>query len=410
MNSLFSTFILVFFLLFPPICLAASPVLVRPVTENIGANISTIIIQSSNTGRGYLTLLAGNDANCGSGSQVKAHKDNIGATAPYNGSIDLTADIPSRYTVRNLAQNTDYTICFTSESNTDQNLQEAPASANFRTKASTVFAAPEWTPVGSTGPSTSGVDYTSLAVAPDGTIYIAYRDRVNNYRLAVKKYSGTGWVPVGGLVITAETAKIESISLAFAPDGTPHVAFRENNGGPMKVMKFTKNSTGTETWIQVGTPGPSSASGTNYTSFAIDTDGVPLVSYQDHPGTVAGVAKVMKFIDNSWQPVGTKPVSAQVASYTSLAIAPDGTIYVAYADAAISGKATLMKSTGEDWSVVAPLTTNANPGLAQFFISLTTAPDGTPYMAYTDAAHNGRISVVKFDKNKEISFSKRIDF
>ena len=26
----------------------------------------------------------------------------------------------------------------------------------------------------------------------------------------------------------------------------------------MKVMKFTKNSTGTETWIQVGTPGPSS--------------------------------------------------------------------------------------------------------------------------------------------------------
>ena len=83
-----------------------------------------------------------------------------------------------------------------------------------------------WELVGSAGFSAGLPFYASLAFAPDGTPYVAYtRTERNGHKATVMKYSGGAWVVVGGAGFSAGTA--HSYSLAFAPDGTPYVAYRD---------------------------------------------------------------------------------------------------------------------------------------------------------------------------------------
>ena len=137
--------------------------------------MATLVLQSGGTGTGYFTLLHGSGAACGTGVQVKAGQDSSGAMAPYHGSLPLLADTPGRYTVRNLAQGTAYTVCFTADCPSSQNLNPDPAMANLTTTAAVTLANPAWGVVGSAGFSAGQADYTSLAFAPDGTPSVAYR-------------------------------------------------------------------------------------------------------------------------------------------------------------------------------------------------------------------------------------------
>ena len=106
-----------------------------PATENVRDYLATLILQAGSTGTGYFTLLAGSGTACGTGTQVKAGQSSAGVVAPQYGSLSLTAGIPARYTVSTLQVNSAYTICFTADTPTDQNLQAAPATASFTTTA-----------------------------------------------------------------------------------------------------------------------------------------------------------------------------------------------------------------------------------------------------------------------------------
>ena len=130
---------------------SAAPALTTPTTENLGANQVTLVLQSSDTGSGYFTLLLGSGAASGTGTQVKAGQDSTGATAPYQGSLSLTANTAGRYTVRNLTENTSYTVCFTADSPSGANMQATPVTASFTTAAATAFSTPGWGVVGSAG-------------------------------------------------------------------------------------------------------------------------------------------------------------------------------------------------------------------------------------------------------------------
>ncbi|MEA4926978.1 MAG: hypothetical protein VB084_16960 [Syntrophomonadaceae bacterium] len=185
-------------------------------------------------------------------------------------------------------------------------------------------AAPEWTAVGGPGFSAGWVFCTSLAIAGDGTLYVAYKDGSN--KATVMKYSGdiAGWELVGNAGFSDGTT--DYISLALA-GGTPYVAYQDMFiGNKVTVMKYSGS-----VWEAVYTPGFSTGRA-NDVSLAIDGDGNPYVAYGD--GSPGFKATVMKYSgdDTGWEAVGSPRFSAGYAAYISLAIGSGGTLYVAYQD------------------------------------------------------------------------------
>ena len=66
--------------------------------------------------------------------------------------------------------------------------------------------------------------YTSLAFAPDGTPYVAYQDGDNSGKATVMRYDGSAWESWGAPGFPP--VRPTNTSLVFAPDGTPYVAYR----------------------------------------------------------------------------------------------------------------------------------------------------------------------------------------
>jgi len=99
----------------------------------------------------------------------------------------------------------------------------------------------------------------------------------------------------------------------------------------------------------------------------------------------------VKFIE--WVYVGTQGFSADRANNTSLAYAPDGTPYVLFTDWANSMKATVMKYDGASWvNVGTPgFTTGTAGGKIAF------GPDGLPYVAYQDGGNSKKATVMKYN-------------
>ena len=238
-----------------------------------------------------------------------------------------------------------------------------------------------WETVGSAGFSAGTASFTSLALAADGTPYVAYRDGANRSKATVMKFNGSSWVTVGSAGFSAGSAS--TTSLALAADGTPYVAYEDYaNSNKATVMKFNGSS-----WVNVGNAGFSAGSVVSI-SLVIAVDGTPYVAYGGDSG-----ATVKKFDGSLWVNVGNPDFSARQAYYTSLALAADGTPYVAYQDVGNSSKATVMKFNGSLWETV------GNAGFSADVVydtSLALVADGTPYVAYEDSANSLKATVMKY--------------
>jgi len=384
MKPMFSVITVLLAVMVTSECFAA-PTLTAPSTTNVGANMVTLVLKSSGAGTGYFTLLYGNNANCGDGSQVKAGQTGSGSAAPHFGSLMLTADTDGYYTVRNLFQSTDYTACFTADSPSGSNLNPGPIAANLTTSTAPSLTNLDWSDVGSAGFS-AGTSYsTSLAFAPDGTPYVGYGDGSHGGKATVMKHSSGTWSVVGSAGFSAGAAS--STSLAFAPDGTPYVAYGgdDNNSSKATVMKYIAGA-----WSVVGTSGFSAGTAT-YTSLAIAPDGTPHLAYSDY--SYGYKTTVMKFSGGIWTNVGALGFSAGDAYFTSLSFAPDGTPYVAYLDGVNGYKATVMKYSAGAWSAVGSAGFSAD---VVANTSLSFAPDGTPHLAYSDYSYGGKTTVKKY--------------
>jgi hypothetical protein len=385
---MFTAISLILAMMVTSICCAA-PILATPATSAVGSNLATLVLRSSETGTGYFTLLPGVNASCGTGTQVKAGQTDSGAAAPYFGSLPLTADMDAHYTVRNLTRSTDYTACFTADSPSGFNLNAVPVKSAFTTSAVTVLTNPGWNLAGIAGFSDGASYFTSLAFAPDGTPHVAYQDWGNDGKATVKKFQiAGGWTDVGTPGISTGTAS--STSLAFAPDGTPYLAYGGDDYNNVKatVMKYSS----VDGWSAVGTAGVSAGTAV-YTSLAFAPDGTPFVAYSDYRNS--GKATVRKYhAVDGWLDVGDPPgFSDSGVGSLSLAFAPDGTPHVAFQDQAYSARATVMKFSAGSWSVVgAP---GFSAGVANS-TSLAFAPDGSLYVAYQDGGKGDKATVMKY--------------
>ena len=105
--------------------------------------------------------------------------------------------------------------------------------------------------------SAGTAQYTSLAIDPSGTPYIAYQDVANGSKATVMKYTNGSWQIVGTAGFSAGAVDSDGVrysyltALAFDPSGTPYFAYQDNgNGGKATVMKYASGS-----WQVVGAAG-----------------------------------------------------------------------------------------------------------------------------------------------------------
>ena len=112
----------------------------------------------------------------------------------------------------------------------------------------TTREAPGWQEVG-TGSATGGgisdndsqSSFASVAIAPDGTPYVAWSDDSSgDYEIYVRRWNGSTWEEVGtgsasGGGISDNTGDSYNPSMAIAPDGTPYVAWHNNCDGDDEI-------------------------------------------------------------------------------------------------------------------------------------------------------------------------------
>lgn len=248
----------------------------------------------------------------------------------------------------------------------------------------------KWESVGPVGFS-GHADFTSLAFGPDDRPYVAYRDYANsNSKATVMRLNsgGAAWETVGTAGFS--TGFVSDLSLALSPSGTPYLAYmdRELNRGTT-VMRLKFDSTG---WEQVG-PAGFAIPFTNHPSLAFAPGGTPYVAYLEEAGK-NNKATVMRLnaSGTGWETVGAGAASAGKAEYASLAFSPDGRPYVAYKDAANGGRATVMRlnPAGTGWEPVGAAGFSAG---AAAYTSLVFAPNGRATLAFRDGAQGNRVTV-----------------
>lgn len=247
-----------------------------------------------------------------------------------------------------------------------------------------------WELAGNSRFSASESHYVSMA-AHVNTPYIAYSDFYNNNRkITVKKLNGTIWELVGNAHFSAGEAAFNNLTIA--PDGTPYVLFSDSTvENKVTVMKFNGTA-----WVLVGTAGFSEGI-INSSSFVIGQDGTPFVAFGTSvDGNWFGIVK--KFNGTAWEMVGETFSDGDVSP--SLAIGPDGLLYVGFSRTMTDVKTAVKRFNGSTWEEYGPQ--GFSDGFA-FNVNLAIKPDGQLFMSYIDASQNYKAVVKKYNGTNWIS-------
>ncbi len=276
-----------------------------------------------------------------------------------------------------------------------------------------------WEEVGSGSATDGGISNSSgnaldpsIAVASDGTPYVAWHDYSTGglSEVYVRRWNGSSWAEVGtgsasGGGISDNSGGSRSPSVAVDPDGTPYVAWLDDSvgsGSEIYVRRWDGN-----TWEEVGT---NSASGGGISgndgnsrdpSVATAPDGTPYVAWHDSTSDNSEIY-VRRWGGNTWEEVGAGSAGGGGISANdgdsrdcSLAIAPDGTPYVAWRDNSGGDSDVYVRRwDGDTWEEVGAGSASGG-GISDSdgdsrYPSMAIGPDGVPYVAWEDGGFANR--------------------
>ncbi|ABQ24975.1 MBG domain-containing protein [Geotalea uraniireducens] len=247
-----------------------------------------------------------------------------------------------------------------------------------------------WEAVGATPVSAGSTGFNSLAFAPDGTPYVALVEFANGGQASgyvkVKRLNGSTWEDVGALPADYATYS----SLAFTPNGGLYLAYVKtaHSGADWgtATVKFLANPADPgATWADINNdPSSSYIYGVSGLSLAIAPNGTPHVAFMDAD---TRYPIVMRYLNGAWIKVwnGSANITAgRAAGMGNLVIAPDGTPYLATADENTDRSQTpLFGFNGTDWIPFGSNSTIYNWGqTAQPTVAI--APNGIPYVLIND--------------------------
>lgn len=198
------------------------------------------------------------------------------------------------------------------------------------------------------------------------------------------------WVYVGTPKFSDGAATHTQIAIDTA--GIPYVSYLDYaNYSRVTVKKYNGS-----VWQNVGVPAFSDTTGDNAPAIALDKAGTPYVAFISAESTPAnGRITVMKFDGTSWVVVGIPGFSLGAVEEVFIALDRADTPYVAYTNRSMgTPRPSVMKFNGSSWVSVGP------PIISPEYInSLSFALDsaGTPYIAYSKFYSDDRLVVLKYD-------------
>ena len=278
-----------------------------------------------------------------------------------------------------------------------------------------VFNGGEWAGVGGSaaggGVSQNGTDSfdPALAVAPDGNPWVAWANAyAGDYEVYVRRWNGAAWEQVGaasaeGGGISNNAADSTDPAIAFGADGTPYVAWADGVSGSTSI--FVRRWNGAA-WVEAGA-GSASGGGISNTGGSSRTPtlavapaaqgGHVYAAWSERTATDTEIY-VRRWNGATWEEVGAGSAagggisnSASESLDPAVAIAAGGRATVVWTDfngtnAEIYGR----WWTGSAWAQAG---SNAAVGggisLTQGYSqqpTLAAAPDGTPYVAWSDGS------------------------
>lgn len=278
-----------------------------------------------------------------------------------------------------------------------------------------------WLEVGSGSAGGGGISNTSedstvpaIAVTSGGTFYVAWSDESNeNDEIYVKRWDGVSWTELNGSAsgggVSSNSGSSGSPAVAVAPDGTFYVAWSDDSSGNDEIYVRRWNGA---SWVEVGA-GSASGGGISGTggesaapSMAVAPDGKPYVAW--HEATGGGSNReiyVKRWSGTAWEGVGGSATGGGVSqnsgfSYDpSMDIASGGAVYVAWWDQTSGNSEIYVRQwTGAVWAEAGAGSASGG-GISRvggesfaFSPSLALTPDGTPYVGW-EALHSGGIDI-----------------
>lgn len=255
----------------------------------------------------------------------------------------------------------------------------------------------------------------SVAAAADGSYLAAWTrhtwtpTRPEDSQVAAAWWNRALWHPAGsggGFEVTDYAGFVWAPCAATGPDGSGYLAWRATGDGGGTGWIYVLQQEGTA-WRELagsasgyGIGGPEGFA--SVPSLAVSTDGTPYVAWQSH-GNLAAAPEIFvrRWSGSTWDEVGEGSASAGGISDDvgwsadpSIAVAADGTVYVAWrntitrsghelSEAAIY----VLRYSADKWlEVGASSATDRGIGSAALWSrpSLAIAQDATPYVAWAD--------------------------
>ena len=301
----------------------------------------------------------------------------------------------------------------------------SPTPSPTITPTPTTTTVPDWQEAGPGSASSGGISNSardsldpSLAIAPDGTPYVAWLDASDgDWEIYVRRWNGSSWEEVGAGSaseggVSDNYGGSFSPSLAISPDGNVYLAWADMTygDGEIYVLRWDGSS-----WQEVGAGSASgggisnNANGSWVPSLAIAPDGMPWVAWEDESNWNTEIY-IRRWSGSSWETVGSGSASGAGISNSNggsydpaLAIGADGSAFVAWEDNSDGDKEIYVRRwNGTSWE-------EAGVGSARWggisyntgdsrFPSLAVAPDGSVTIAWQDrSSGENEIYVLRWD-------------
>jgi len=249
--------------------------------------------------------------------------------------------------------------------------------------------ATDWEKLGNNALSSADGSYTQIALAPDGTPYVAFKEGGSNgYKISVMKYASNAWQIVGSLGFNS--APINYPSIAVDNNGVVYVAFQqEGNGYKTWAMKYNGTS-----WEYMGASAVSDGEA-SYVNIRTDASNHVYVSYRDHSLGYKACVKQWDGTAGIWNYIGTSAFSDGPADQICMAIDKNNVPFVAFKDESGGFKASIMKYNGTSWEYVGGR--SASSGIVASSISLAIDGNNVPYVAYINENNSNKASLMKYN-------------
>jgi hypothetical protein len=247
-------------------------------------------------------------------------------------------------------------------------------------------------------------DFVSLAIAANGTPYIAWSDSGDgDTEIYVRRWNGASWEEVGtgsagGGGISNNSGNSFEPRLVFAPDNTPYVAWYDVSDGDTEIYVRSWNGS---SWIEVGAGsatggGISNNTGSSiYPAIAVASDGTPYITWEDNSSGGDTEIFVRRWNGSSWVEVGNGSANGEgisnnsgVSSNPSLAL---GIPYIAwYDDSSGNNEIYVRRWNGADWEEVGIGSASgggvSNNSGESGLPALIIAPNSIPFLSWYDTS------------------------